>query len=77
MRDSLEITAKHRKMMPVEHARSLFKLSEALLQDPHADEATVVNLRDQAEAYLKERSPEATEFSSELHYDRLIPIFWR
>ena len=70
--------------MPVEHARSLFKLSEALMQnsssnvneeDDSEDEAQ--DLRDEAEVYLLRRDEGATEFGNEDVYDRWVPIFWR
>lgn len=71
--------------MPVEHARSLFKLSEALMQnsssnlneeDGSEDEAH--DLRDQAEVYLLRRDEGTTEFGKEDAYNRwMVPIFWR
>ncbi|KAI9707499.1 MAG: hypothetical protein M1836_000460 [Candelina mexicana] len=62
LRDSLEITKFHAGAMPVEHARGLFKVSEALIQnsssnanveDSSEDEAQ--GLRDEAEVYLLRR----------------------
>lgn len=73
LRDSLEITKFHADIMPVEHARNLFKLSEALKQ--RQDEAK--NLRDKAKVYLLKRIKDATEFENENVYDRWVPIFWR
>lgn len=70
--------------MPVEHARSLFKLFEALMQnsssnvneeDGSEDEAH--DLRDEAEVYLLRRNEGTTEFGNEDVYDRWVPIFWR
>ncbi|MCJ1470682.1 hypothetical protein MMC07_009329 [Pseudocyphellaria aurata] len=69
--------------MPVEHARGLFKLSEALIQnsssieneDGGEDEAQ--DLRDEAEVYLLRRDEGATEFGNEDVYDKWVPIFWR
>ena len=84
LRDSLEITKFHANTMPVEHARGLFKLSEALMQnsssneneeDGSEDEAQ--DLRDEAEVYLLRRDKGATEFGNEDVYDRWVPIFWR
>lgn len=84
LRDSVEITKFHADTFPVEHARGLFKLSEALTQnsssneneeDGSEDEAQ--NLRDEAEVYLLKRDKDATEFGSEDVYDRWVPIFWR
>ncbi|KAI4681756.1 uncharacterized protein J4E84_007351 [Alternaria hordeiaustralica] len=76
LRDSIKVTEKHMKLMPVEHARSLFKLSEALTQDPQY-ESEAEGFRDKAEKNLRERDPSATDFGSEEPYDLLIPIFWR
>ncbi|TEY42388.1 hypothetical protein BOTCAL_0391g00040 [Botryotinia calthae] len=76
LRDSLEITKFHADDMPVEHARGLFKLSEALLQDSYdSDEAT--GLRDEAELYLSRRDPQTTSFAREEDYNQWVPIFWR
>lgn len=77
LRDSIEVTKVHKKLMPVEHARSLFKLSEALLQENYDSEDESKRLRDEAEVYLKKRKPDAVNFSTEDAYDSLIPIFWR
>lgn len=62
--------------MPVEHARGLFKLSEALLQDSDDSEEAEA-LRDEAEAHLLRRNPQAVEFGKEEDYDQWVPIFWR
>ncbi|PKK40991.1 hypothetical protein CI102_14883 [Trichoderma harzianum] len=84
LRDALEITKFHSDAMPVEHARGLFKLSEALVlnsstneneDDNHEKEAQ--NLRDEAEIYLLRRDKSATQFGNEDAYDRWVPIFWR
>ncbi|KAH0553214.1 hypothetical protein GP486_006614, partial [Trichoglossum hirsutum] len=78
IRDSMEVTKFHRKSMPVEHARNLFKLSEALLQDNHdSSSGEWENLRDEAEIYLKRRKPGVVACDMENAYDNLIPIFWR
>ena len=62
--------------MPVEHARSLFKLSGALEQNVYdGDEAS--DLRDEAEIFLLRRDPQAVEFGEEHAYDRWVPNFWR
>lgn len=62
--------------MPVEHARGLFKLSKALLQDS-CDSEEAKALRDEAELYLLRRDPQAVEFGKEEDYDQWVPIFWR
>ncbi|KAI9842890.1 MAG: hypothetical protein M1837_006722 [Sclerophora amabilis] len=77
-RDSIEVTKFHMKTMPVEHARNLFKLSEALLQDSHDDShGEAEDLRNEAETYLKRRRPDVVACDTEDAYDHLIPIFWR
>ncbi len=65
--------------MPVEHARGLFKLSEALIQNSSSNENEdeAQNFRDEAEVYLLRRDKVATEFGTEDVYDRWVPIFWR
>lgn len=70
--------------MPVEHARGLFKLSEALVQNSSTNEneddgseEEAQDLRDEAEIYLLRRDKNATQFGNEDAYDRWVPIFWR
>lgn len=77
LRDSLEITKQHRIHMPAEHARSLFKLSEALHQSEDTCEGEAEVLRDEAEIYLKRKDADAKGFGTEACYDTFIPIFWR
>ena len=82
LRDSLEITKFHVDTMPVEHARGLFKLSEALMQNSSSNEEDgsedkAQDLRDEAEIYLLRRDESATEFGKEDVYDKWVPIFWR
>ncbi|KAJ2993997.1 hypothetical protein NUW58_g1673 [Xylaria curta] len=77
LRDSLDITGFHKERMPAEHARSCFKLSEALYQDNPYDTNAADELRKDAEIYLKKRNQNATDFSSEAGYDKYVPIFWR
>ncbi|KAI9044341.1 uncharacterized protein KD926_000942 [Aspergillus affinis] len=60
LRDSVEVTTFSKDYMPIEHARSLFKLSEALLQHTDVDgnvqnPSEVENLQNEAKAYLKMR----------------------
>lgn len=74
----MEVTKFHRKSMPVEHARNLFKLYEALIQSSHDDSPDEAeDLRDEAETYLKRRKPNVVVCDTEDAYDCLIPIFWR
>ncbi|KAK1826926.1 NB-ARC [Podospora conica] len=77
LRDSLEITKFHSKVMPVEHARSLLKLSEALRQSQDSDGGEVADLRDDAEVFLLRRNPQADNFTEESSFDVWVPIFWR
>lgn len=63
--------------MPVEHARNLVKLSEALRQSQDSDGDEVANLRDEAKVLLLKRNPLATDFTEESSFDVWIPIFWR
>ncbi|QYS99428.1 NB-ARC domain-containing protein [Trichoderma simmonsii] len=84
LRDALEITKFHSDAMPVEHARGLFKLSEALVQNSSTNEGgddgsekEAQHLRDEAEKYLLRRDKSATQFGNEDAYDRWVPIFWR
>ncbi|KAJ8067172.1 hypothetical protein OCU04_004539 [Sclerotinia nivalis] len=53
---------------PAEHARCVFKLSEALHQEPRY-ESEASRLRMHAERLLCEINPEAAEFGDELAYD--------
>ncbi len=63
-------------IMMAEHARVLFKLSEALEQEPrHGEEAQL--MREEAERLLRLRDPNATNPGSECTYDSLILIEWR
>ncbi|KAE8340509.1 hypothetical protein BDV24DRAFT_164242 [Aspergillus arachidicola] len=75
-RDSLEITKFDANIKPVEHARGLFKLSEALLQDS-CDSEEVKALSDEAGLYLLRRDPQAVDFGREEDYDLRVLIFWR
>ncbi|KAM0511973.1 hypothetical protein ACHAPE_009329 [Trichoderma viride] len=84
LHNALEITKFHADTMPVEHARGLFKLSEALVQnsstiknEDDGSEEEAQDLRDEAELYLLRRDTSAMQFGSEDAYDRWVPIFWR
>lgn len=76
LRASIEVTSKYREYMPAEHARSLFKLSEALLQI-HGKDEEAQHLRHQAGVYLERKTADVTGFETEACYDVFIPIFWR
>lgn len=78
IRDSMEITKVRKMDSPVEHARTLFKLSEALVQDCFDDsQVEAVALREEAEFALKKMKPNMTRLDTEEAYDNLVPIFWR
>lgn len=64
--------------MPVEHARTLFKLSEAFLQIEYEDaNEDAEALRNKAKVLLLMRDQQAAEFDKEDNYDEWVPIFWR
>ncbi|EKJ79604.1 hypothetical protein FPSE_00289 [Fusarium pseudograminearum CS3096] len=77
LRDSMDVTSFYKEDMPVEHARTCFKLSEALFRDNPNDTTEAEDLRSQAETYLKKRDLDAKEFTLESSYDQFVPIFWR
>ncbi|KAH6895669.1 hypothetical protein B0T10DRAFT_557855 [Thelonectria olida] len=77
LRDSLVVTKFYKDYMTVEHARTCFKLSEALIQNNPDDTAEADDRREDAEVYLKNRDPDATDFSDKDYYDKFIHIFWR
>jgi len=62
--------------MPVEHARSLFKLSEALANKPREKEEST-RLREESKRLLLSRSPQAKDTDCEKTYDDLVFIWWR
>lgn len=63
--------------MPVEHARSLLKLSEALRQSQDSEGDEIADLRDEAEVMLLRKNPQAANFTEESSFDVWVPIFWR
>jgi hypothetical protein len=73
----MDITRMRKIDRPVEHARTMFKLSEALLQDgPDESQAEAVSLGDEAEVLLKRANPDAAA-GTEDACDDLVPVFWR
>lgn len=63
--------------MSAEHARCLFKLSEALEQEPRY-ESEARSAREEAERLLKQRAPTLDlDPSKESSYDSLIEVTWR
>ncbi len=70
------ITDMRKVKMVAEHARTIFKLSEALEQEPReAKEAA--RLRHEAERLLRLRDPAAKDPGKESTYDKLVNILWR
>lgn len=76
LREASCITERHMASMPVEHARSLFKLSEAVAKEPGGGEESG-RLREDATRLLLSRSPEAKHTDLEKTYDDLVFIWWR
>lgn len=62
--------------MVAEHARCIFKLSEALHQEPRG-EAEAVMLQEEAERMIRAYNPAAIGPGSEKTYDDLVNILWR
>ncbi|KAH8423758.1 tetratricopeptide repeat protein [Aspergillus melleus] len=81
LRNSVEVTNLSKDCMPVEHARSLFKLSKALLQvtkvDSDVNASEVESLRNEAQTCLKMRTSDVAAWDREETCDNLIPILWR
>jgi hypothetical protein len=59
-----------------EHARALFRLSEALQQCPGGEEESR-QVKEEAKRLLKIRSPDAVDTEIEKVYDNLVYILWR
>ena len=76
LRDALLVTSIHRTNLKAEHARCMFKLSEALQQElGHEEESQF--LWDQAERLLYECAPNAPNPGLEKSYDDLVNLYWR
>ncbi|KAL9044436.1 MAG: hypothetical protein Q9214_002424, partial [Letrouitia sp. 1 TL-2023] len=76
LRDAMALTSMRKTTLLAEHARCVFKLSEALEQEPR-DEKEASRLREEAERLLRQRDPDAKEPGLESTYDALIDIQWR
>lgn len=76
LRDAKVVTDIRKGNMVAEHARCIFKLSEALQQDLRG-EAEAVVLQEEAERMIRARNPLATSPASEATYDDLVNILWR
>lgn len=70
------VTERHKVTMIADHARTLFKLSEALVQEERAEQEAY-KLRDDAERLLLMRNPKAKSPGLEKTYDDLVCILWR
>jgi hypothetical protein len=70
------VTERHKTVMVAEHARTLFKLSEALVQDSRGEPESS-KLRDEAERHLLLRDPKVKNAGLEKTYDDLVCILWR
>ena len=62
--------------LSAEHARCLFKLSEALEKEPR-DGKEARRLREDAERLVRQRDPGAEELELESTYNALVDIRWR
>lgn len=76
LRDALAGTQANKKLLVAEHTRCLFKLSEALEQEPRCAEEAA-RIRDEAERLLRKRNPNAGQLGEESIYDRLVCFLWR
>ncbi|KAI1737183.1 hypothetical protein F4680DRAFT_460693 [Xylaria scruposa] len=76
LRDCKAITDMRKSQMVAEHMRCLFKLSEALEQEPR-DEGEAWRLRETAEKLLRQRAPDVKDSGLENTYDHLVNILWR
>ena len=61
----------------MEHARSLFKLSQALAKEPREEGEESTRLREESTRLLLSRSPQAKGIDDEKTYDDLVFIWWR
>lgn len=77
IKDSLEVTQHFSRTMPAEHGRSLFKLSEAMIQNGDDSAAEAADLREKAESFLQKRDASVIESGTESAYDVWIPIHWK
>ncbi|KAI0423982.1 hypothetical protein F5Y09DRAFT_354108 [Xylaria sp. FL1042] len=76
LQDAKVIAEMRKDRMVAEHMRCLFKLSEALEQEPRGEEEAW-RLRETAEKLLRLRDPNAKDPGLEVIYDELINILWR
>lgn len=62
--------------MVADHARTLFKLSEALTQEPRGEEEALA-LREEAERLITMKNPNIKNAGLEKSYDDEVYISWR
>lgn len=70
------VTEMRKANMVAEHARCVFKLSEALEQEPRGEKEAGM-LREEADRLLRQRAPDAKDPGLESTYDALVNILWR
>ena len=70
------VTEMRKTKLVAEYMRVLFKLSEALEQEPR-DEEEARRLREEAERLLRQRLPHTNAPGLESTYDSLVYIMWR
>lgn len=76
LQDAKVVTDMRKGNMIAEHAICIFKLSEALQQEPRG-ETEAGMLREEAERILRTCNPGATSPGLERTYDDLVNILWR
>ncbi|KAG8629357.1 hypothetical protein KVT40_003222 [Elsinoe batatas] len=76
LRDALVVTSKRKDILVPEHARVLFKLSEALEQEK-GEERQAQSLREEAERMLRQRVPDTKDAGRIETYDNLVGVMWR
>ncbi|KAF2762060.1 hypothetical protein EJ05DRAFT_496932 [Pseudovirgaria hyperparasitica] len=76
LHDAMRQTGKSSHIMTAEHMRVLFKLAEALEQDPRSTRESI-SIREEAECLLRRRVPNIEDPGSEKIYDSFVCIEWR
>ncbi|KAI1114464.1 P-loop containing nucleoside triphosphate hydrolase protein [Nemania sp. NC0429] len=76
LREASVITERHKEKMPVEHARSLFKLAQALSKEPRGSDESMRLYKESAHL-LGTRYPEVKITGDEKTFDDLVFIWWR
>ncbi|KAI1408047.1 hypothetical protein F5Y13DRAFT_205132 [Hypoxylon sp. FL1857] len=76
LRDAIVVTEMRKGNMVPEYTRCLFKLSEALEQEPRGS-AEARRIREEAERLLLQRAPNAGNPGKQSTYENLVCILWR